>query len=153
LKTLSVSLRQVLQDTFFTGLKSWQGWLDKSNCVLTVELSNLIEISGGRERFPSDPPEVLSWLAIRFFCSSYLAALNCGFRLEVLVPGLTGRLFLLQPLSGRPEARIQADSYLGWLADSFSCSRCLAALKSGSKLIVTWVCWPPVSPAAAVWPP
>ncbi len=129
------------------------GLQDKSKCVFTVELSNLIEISGGRERFPSDPPEVLSWLAIRFFCSSCLAALQCGSRLEVLVPGLAGRHFLLQPLSGSPEVRIQADSYLGWLADSLSCSRYLAALKSGSRLIVTWVCWPTVSPAAAVWPP
>ncbi len=152
MKTLSVSLRQVLQDTFFTGLKSWQGCKINQN-VLTVELSNLIEIYGGRELFPSDPPEVLSWLAIRFFCSSCLAALNCGSRLEVLVPGWPRVQFLLQPLSGSPEVQIQADSYLGWLADSFSCSRYLAALKSRSKPIVTWACWPTVSPAAAVWPP
>jgi hypothetical protein len=134
LKTLSVSLRQVRQDTFFTGLKSWQVWLDKSNCLLTVKLSNLIEVSGGRERFLSDPPEVVSWLAIRFFCSSCLAALKCGSGLEVLVPGLAGRqfsffcsrclharsqisstwmagrLFLLQPLSTRPEVRNQDPS-------------------------------------------
>jgi hypothetical protein len=32
-------------------------------------------------------------------------------------------------------------TWADWLVDSFSCSDCLPALKSGSKLIVTWADW------------
>jgi hypothetical protein len=68
---------------------------------------------------------------LSLLCSRCLASMNFGARL--VVPGLAGQQFLLQPMSGRPEVQIQADSYLGWLADSFFCSRCLASLNFGAR--------------------